>query len=574
MPEISVHTKQDAIPPFWLKLPFFLLFPFRLGPLVFMVCIIAGSALAGLAFGSLGLILKGSLAYLGLRYAFNVLDLFSQGRFESESVDNNLWGPEKRPAKFGLVIALFLLAGATLGNKLLDSRIKNDASAQTLILERYKAEQSKAMEDAARQREAFNQRIGLDSAKPASAPAPAATERNASGEDDEDAADRALSSSELSATMPSALPGGSDTAANTDGARHRAEILEMYRPQLGDALWFKLQPTWFWLIMAALSLMLPASAIVIALEDRFFKALNPGNILLLGNAMGKAYFALWALFLLIVGSRQLAMSAGQHWPIYIRFPLEMGIANYLGLVLFAMMGYALYQYHQELGLDVSVDFDSHQRAGGVSGIAKAGSAHAALRKNEATDPLERKIQAALEAGDVDEAIAELKDAMRYDRFDPVQNTRMHELYVIKGDLKLTLSHGQQWLSALTRAQRGVEGLGALQKLRELDPSFAITDSNIIFPLAQAAYQKRDYKCAIELIRGFEKRFPKHKDTAAVFLLGAKISSEFLRKDEQAIKMLRAVITHFPDDANIAEAKVYLSVLEKIMSSATPARSAG
>src|SRR5688572_23805772 len=112
--ELEIKYDQKAVTPFWRKLPFFFLFPFRLGPLIFLACIVAASALAGLALGSFSLIFKGFLVYLGLRYAFNVLELFSKGRFEGESVDHRLWGPEKRPAKLGLVIALFIVVGANI----------------------------------------------------------------------------------------------------------------------------------------------------------------------------------------------------------------------------------------------------------------------------------------------------------------------------------------------------------------------------------------------------------------------------------------------------------------------------
>ena len=137
--DLLIKFKQEGITPFWKKLPFLFLFPFRTGPLLFMVGIVAASALAGLLLGGLGLVFKGFLVYLGLRYAFNVLELFAKGRFEGHSVDHRLWGPEKRPAKLGLVIALFIMAGITLGNYVLDTRMANDTAVQERIVERYKA---------------------------------------------------------------------------------------------------------------------------------------------------------------------------------------------------------------------------------------------------------------------------------------------------------------------------------------------------------------------------------------------------------------------------------------------------
>lgn len=110
--DIEIKYQQKHITPFWHKLPFFFGFPLRFAPLVFLVCMVAASGLAGILLGGFGLVFKGFLAYLGLRYAFNVLELFSRplrGR-----ITHRLWGPEKRPAKLGTVIALFIVAMASL----------------------------------------------------------------------------------------------------------------------------------------------------------------------------------------------------------------------------------------------------------------------------------------------------------------------------------------------------------------------------------------------------------------------------------------------------------------------------
>lgn len=550
MPEqIVIHEKQAAITPLWQKLPFFFRFPFRLGPAIFMLCIVLASALASLALGSFGLIFKGFLAYLGLRYAFNVLELFSNGRFESESPDHTLWGPEKRPAKFGLVIALFLVIAVGLGNLLVDARIAGDKNVQAQLLERYQKEQASLQAEQAREQKAFNQRFGLPETSPAPQETPAPE-------------DLLEAESELPAAAETEA-GASDPQQQWNDSLARAEILQHYRPELSDPLWFSLQPFWYWLLLLALSLLLPSAVIVIALEDRFFKSLNPGNMIFLLKAMGSAYFALWALFLLIAGARHAVMTAGGDWPVALRFPLEMGVATYLGLVLFSMIGYALYQYHQELGLEVAVDFDSHRQAGGAEAIARAGSATAALRQSAPADPLERKLQGLIAEGKLQEAIAEVQDFMRYDRFDPKLNTRLHELYALAGDTAQTLAHGQKWLVALCRGEQGREALAALRKLQALDPDFSIADGDSILPIAQAALQGRDFALALKLVNGFDKRFPRHKDTAAVLFIAAQLASEYLRKQEQAVKLLQMLLRHFPDTPVAGEARTYLSVLEKI-----------
>ncbi|PWF49331.1 hypothetical protein [Massilia glaciei] len=542
---VDIQYKQESITPFWQKLSFFFLFPFRQGPLVFLVGITIASALAGLALGGFGTVFKGTLIYLGLRYAFNVLELFSQGRFEGHSMEHSLWGgSERRPAKLGLVVALFLTLCVVLGNSVLDARIAKNVAVQEKLISQYKIDHAAEVARREANSAAFNKRIGLDS------------------DDDAPVAD-----GEAAPDSGDESPSGGFEAEPAESSEYvesgpsRAEIFAMYRPTPSDPLWYTLQPFWFWLVVVALSLMLPSAFIEFALEDKFFRALNPLHVFSFISSMGSAYFAMWSLVLLIGGARQLAMSAGAGMPAALRFPLEMAIAAYLGLVLFAMIGYALYQYHQELSLDVAVDFDGHRQAGGAEAIAQAGSVRAALRAREPTDPLERKLQPLLEEGKVNEAIAEVKDAMRYDRFDAKLNTRLHGLYALLGDSAKTLEHGQQWLTALGKADDGQGALAAVMAMYARDPEFMVENGDVILPAARAAILKRESAVAVKLVRSFDKRFPNHKDTAAVYFVAAKLASEHFRQHATAVKILRMLVAKFPADPVSVEAGTYLAVLE-------------
>ncbi len=389
--------------------------------------------------------------------------------------------------------------------------------------------------------------------------AKAAGERASShppGEDDEESDDNGP------VTMDSANA-GVVFSGRPDAPPSREQMVQETKPNFSDPLWFKLQPAWYWMLVLVLSLMLPSAAIVIALEDKFFKALNPTLMVYFVRSIGSAYFALWAFFLAIAGARQFALTAGARLPASVGFPLEMALATYLVLVLFAMMGYALYQFHQELHLDVDVDFDNHRQAGGAESIARAGSAYAAVSETAPTDPLERKIQALLKDGNVQGAIAEVKDYMRYDRFDAAWNTRLHALYLQNGDAAATLAHGQQWLTALARVQQGPQAVAALRAMLKIDPNFVVADADVVLPTAQAAVQMRDAALAVKLLKGFDKRYPQHKDLPGVFFLGAKLMSEQMRQHDKAATLLRSVLARFPDHAIVGEATTYLSVLESV-----------
>ncbi|MBC5781607.1 hypothetical protein H8N03_01545 [Ramlibacter sp. USB13] len=550
--EIEIKVKQAQIAPFWHKLPFFLGFPFRFGPLVVLVCLVAASAVAGLVLGPFGMLFRGMLVYLGLRYAFNVLELFSKGRFEGESPDHSLWGPEKRPAKLGLVIALFIVASASLGDYAVQSRIAKDARVQERLVAMYRHDHAGEVAAFERDRREWEQRQAERAARLQAPAKPGEAYAAPADEDEGPAAVRGIAEAEAEEPPPAF-------------GVSREDMLQQYTPRFGDPLWFSLQPAWYWIVVTLLSLLLPSAAVVIALEDSFFRALNPFNALHLLGAMGRAYFVLWVLFLAIAGARQAAFHMGADWPSFLRLPVEMAVVTYLGFVLFAIMGYALYQYHQELHLEVDVDFDEHREAGGAEAIAGAGSARAALAAaSPAKDPWERKLQELEAAGNFREAIAEVKDRMRYDRFDVPLNTRLHALYEKLGDRDLVLAHGQQYLSALARAGQGRPAADVLKKLQALDPAYQPQDGDVVLPVATVALRQGEMPLASALLRGFDKRFPQHKDTAPVFVLGARLLSEGGRQHAQAAKILRAVLQRFPEHPVAAEAKVYLQVLEKAM----------
>lgn len=554
---VDIQYKQESITPFWQKLPFFLLFPFRLGPLAFIAGIAVASAIAGLVLGGFGLVFKGTLVYLGLRYGFNVLELFSQGRFEGHSMEHSLWGgSERRPAKLGAIVVLFLTACIVLGNAVMDARIAKNTGVQEQLIAQYnKDHAAEIAQRAAEQAEAKAEYESFQARMAAEARAARAAGSDTSNDDSEQS--------------DGAPPYSADSDHEyqpraADEGPSRAEMLEMARPRPSEPLWYKVQPVWFWLVVLLLSLMLPSAFIEIALEDNLFRALNPLHVFTFIGSMGTAYFGMWGLVVLIGGTRQLALRAGESLPAALRFPLEMVSVTYLGLVLFSMIGYALYQYHQELNLDVAVDFDGHRKAGGAEAIAKAGSVREALRASEPSDPLERKVQALLAEGKVDAAIAEVKDMMRYDRHNPQLNTRLHGLYMLLGDAAKTRVHGQQWLTAMARANNDQGALTAAMAMYGLDPEYAIEDGDAILPAARAALARRESAVAMKLVRSFDKRYPNHKDTAAVFFIAARLASEHYRQHATAVQILRMLLAKFPNEPVAAEATTYLAVLDATM----------
>ncbi|HET9652113.1 MAG TPA: hypothetical protein VFP36_07975, partial [Usitatibacter sp.] len=319
-------------------------------------------------------------------------------------------------------------------------------------------------------------------------------------------------------------------------------------------------PWWFYVLAVVFALPLPGAIMVIAIEDNLLRALNPLTTLFFVQGMGKAYFVLWFFFALILGARAVVMGLiPADASAFVRLPAEMLLGSYLMLALFAMMGYCLYQYHQELGYGVRVDFDNHRRK-------------EAAATGKPVDPLTQSVNDFVAQGKLDDALRVVQDAMRYDKLNPELNEKAFNLLQLKGDDAKALAQGANWMKALVAAKRAPGALPVLRKLREMDPAFA-PEADSILPLAEAALAARNLALAVELVKGFDKRFPGHADIPGVYFLGARISSEHLSQDDKAIAILRVLLQRYPEAAVSAEAKSYLAVLTKLAAAtgAAPAR---
>lgn len=485
-PEPQVVTFQDGITPFWRKLPAFFAYPLHASPLV---CI-GTLAVLSIVTAFVGGLFRGLLAYLFLRYAFSVMEQAARGDSDPDSPDLSMWGgkdyrPLKQTVVFLFYVAILVGLGAAVG-----------------------ISQAPAIDPAVQQQAAV-------------APQP-----EAEAEDEEGAESQEAQAARYELAMREAA------AASAAGPEPEIKL-----------------PWWFYVLAIACALPLPGAIMVIALEDSLVRALNPATTFFFIRAMGKAYFVLWGLFAAILGMRELVMGLTAEMSAFVRFPLETLIGSYFMLALFAMMGYALYQYHQELGYDVKVDFDTLRKK-------------QAAAANKGADPFTQQVDALVADGKVDDAMRLVLDGMRYDKLNPDLNEKAHKLHLLKGDNAKTLAHGQQYLKALVAARRGAKALGVLKKLQEMDPAFA-PEADSLLGLAEAALAQRDHLKAIDLVKGFDKRFPKHADIPAVYFLGARITSEHLRQDDRAMAILKALLQRYPESPVAREATQYLAVLAKM-----------
>lgn len=557
-PQIKIY--QDDITPFLQRLPAFLLFPFKPAPLIMIAGLSALSIVSVFAFG----MFRGLLMLFFLRYAYAVMEMASMGKLEPKWDDITIWGnKDKRPYKQNLVFLLYFVLMVVVSSY----AIKPDAS----------------MSAAATKAATASTTLPASASLPASLGNDAYLARKpvAPDEDDEGAEqDEQKTISQYDMTGPKVSDGseeaarrlamreaeltygtqnGTQNGAQTNGMEDdssnqpRSRMDKFMAPDVHFA-------KWFYLVAILFALPIPAAVMVLAIEDNAWRALNPATALFFIRGMGASYFVVWAIFgvvlLAIEGLRHLIPPT---WSPLVSVPLMTFLNFYLILATYSMMGYVLYQYHQQLGLPVAVDFDTHRDKAKTQDNAAPVS----------SDPFIQRIDALLMKGELDAALRILEDEMRYERSNLTLNEKLYQLLLRKGDEKRICEQARRYMLVLGKAGYHEKAMHMLAEIKKRDPAFEVQPDDIL-QVATSSFATNDFKGAMNLIQGFDKKNPKHADIPAVYMLAARLSGDHFRKYAQAISIVNVILQRYPDADVAAEASAYLEKMQKLVAALLPA----
>ena len=305
------------------------------------------------------------------------------------------------------------------------------------------------------------------------------------------------------------------------------------------------------LVVVFLILALPATVMVIAVENSFFKAVNPVVLAAMIRRIGFPYLLLYFfLILLWAGSHILFDLAAGHMPKLALFFLSNCIFMYFLLIMFNMMGYVIYQYHEVLGFDIELEYEQEM---------DDGAGQASLPAN----PVLSEVSVLINEGKVPEALKFLEEKLKTADADPELHDRYHKLLMLSEDSDSLLDHGQRYIGRLIDEGRTKRALDVLQDCYDTDKQFELRDADRVYPMASLAKDLRNTKLALALTNGFAKNHPKHPDIPRIYFLAAKVLCEELKQDAKAKTLLTHLITKYPNHGLTSEMRKYLQLLENL-----------
>ncbi len=301
---------------------------------------------------------------------------------------------------------------------------------------------------------------------------------------------------------------------------------------------------------------IPASVMIMALDQSIVKALNPLTLMGIMSRVGRSYFVLYLLLLLLSGGGGIIEKLlAPVLPIGILFVVGSFAGSYFTLVMFNLMGYFIYQYHEELGFEGVREFEESLETG-------------------KTDPFLNEIKILLAEGMIDEAKKRLKNAL-IESNNLEYHQRYHELLFFSKDKEELPKHGEQYITALiASAQQNTinKAIEIYVNCLKFKSDFSLPNGDHTYLLADTAKRQRKYDLALRMVNKFAQRYPDNPDQfdeehprnpaiPKAYFLAAKIMYEQKHQEPQAQKILLSLLRQFPDHPLIPEIQKYLEFIK-------------
>ena len=255
---------------------------------------------------------------------------------------------------------------------------------------------------------------------------------------------------------------------------------------------------------------LPASVMTLAYTHSFFSAINPFTLTSLIGRIGWTYGILYVFLLFLNGGASVAY--------YFLFDdstasvfFEILFQMYFTWVMYAMMGYVLYQYHEEIGYDLPADkvkFDEH----GV----------------DLTD-----FNQLVEDENYQVAQAVLRDIILQNPDNLDLRKKFHKLVKMSGDDEQLTAAAIATIGRLIDSKQLVDAVNIYLDCLKVDAGFRPESPVEYLPLVEEMRRMRLYKQAVELSSGFHQRYPRNEYIPHVYLLVSKILIEDLSQNDKA-----------------------------------------
>lgn len=304
----------------------------------------------------------------------------------------------------------------------------------------------------------------------------------------------------------------------------------------------------YWAVNIGILLAMPASIIRLALDKELGAALSPEQVGQVIGAMGWRYLILCAfLFILWQSPGWVTYMLSSGLPRVVLMPIAAFLFAYFGVVMCAMMGYAVFQYQGPLGY-VIADESGQASYPATEFLRRRALAEAEIRLKE---------------GQSAQALEILTQALERDGNDLKLNERFHQLLYGLNARERCLRHLAHYLPLAVRLNPAL-GAQALLNARQFKGDYLPDDALVCERLADALLQRHKTREGLSLLRNLHQRFPDYPHVPRAYLLAARGFAEGLGQVEPAQKLLAFIRARYPQSPLLADVAALQATLEKLV----------
>jgi tetratricopeptide (TPR) repeat protein len=298
----------------------------------------------------------------------------------------------------------------------------------------------------------------------------------------------------------------------------------------------------FWVVAI---LCLPAMIMSLAATNRLAHALNPvvfGTIIL---RIGSGYFLMYLFLLFLLGAPTALISqVGPLLPMPVLLFLFFAAKSYYMVMSYNLMGYALLQYHQEIGFEVDYEKFIGQDAAPVESPA---------------DGLLTEVEVLVKEGRIEEAIAAIDRDSRQGFTDLRVAERYYNLLKLKQKTEELLRLRPAFLELLVKENKKDKACEIFRECRAADKNF-IPPAATLYKLAGWLAWRPDPKEALNSLLQFIKSYPDHPLLPEVYFFLAKFLHTRMDNHAKAREILNHLTSKYPDHDISGSVQKYIQQL--------------
>lgn len=286
------------------------------------------------------------------------------------------------------------------------------------------------------------------------------------------------------------------------------------------------------LFLAFSALSIPAMITVLVASNSLLSAINPMVFVRMAWRIGWAYL-LMCLFLLFLGAGPAVV--GQYIFAYLPdslhgFLFSMAKSFYT-IITYHLMGYVIFQYHEEIGYTVDMDDE------------EIGEANAPVKSQE--DLLLNKVDILIKEGRMDDAISLIREESGGVFADLNLAERYFNLLKIKQLTPEMLEHGKVYLELLSKAGQKDRVCEVYLECVSKEAMFNVSPA-VGFQIASCLKEYGRPKDAVGAYNRFIKQNPKHPLIPKAYFLAANVINEQLKNPPKALEILNSLAKRYPE----------------------------